>query len=39
MNVCRIAADRLPQMCLLDRLRFQPTDDDFESEKHAIYRY
>ena len=37
MFCCRIA-DRLPQMCP-DRLRCQPADNEFESEKHAIYRY
>jgi len=30
--------DRLPQI-YPDRLRCQPADDEFESEKHAIYRY
>ena len=29
--------DRLPQICP-DRLRCQPADDEFESEKYAIYR-
>ena len=37
--LCRIAADRLTQICPPDRLRCQPADDNFESEKHAIYRY